>query len=42
MKQYMHRATLRFAEAGLATVRIRGRVEPGGEAIIVERQVTVQ
>jgi hypothetical protein len=36
------RATLPFSHAGLATVRVRGRIEPGGETIVVERQVTVQ
>jgi hypothetical protein len=42
LKRFTHRATLRFTQAGAATVRIRGRAEPGGEIIVVERQVTVQ
>jgi hypothetical protein len=42
LKLFTHRATLRFTQAGTATVRIRGRAEPGGEIIVVERQVSVQ
>jgi hypothetical protein len=42
LKRFTHRATLRFTQAGAATVRIRGRAAPDGEVIVVERQVTVQ
>jgi len=38
LKLFTHRATLRFTQAGPATVRIRGRNEPGGEIIIIERR----
>lgn len=42
LRTHIHGATLRFSQAGLATVHIRGRDDPGGEVIVVERQVTVQ
>src|SRR5918999_643775 len=42
LKSFTHRATLRFMQPGPATVRFRGRAEPSGETIVVERQVTVQ
>jgi hypothetical protein len=42
LRTHVHGATLRFSQAGLATVRVRGRIEPGGETMVVERQVTVQ
>jgi hypothetical protein len=42
LKTFPHRATLRFTEAGSVTVRIHGREEPGGDMVVVARQVTVQ
>jgi hypothetical protein len=42
LRVYVHRATLRFAQAGTATVRVRGRSVPGDEVIVVERQLTVE
>jgi hypothetical protein len=42
LKQFGHRATLRFTQAGTVTVRIHGRKEPSGDVIVVERQLTVQ
>ena len=42
LRLYLHRARMRFAQPGVATVRMRGRDAPGGEVIVVERQVTVR
>jgi hypothetical protein len=42
LRYYLHRATLRFAERGLATVRVRGRAHPGDRVIVVAKLVIVQ
>jgi hypothetical protein len=42
LKTFPHRATLRFTQPGPVTIRVRGREEPGGAVIVVERQVTVE
>lgn len=42
LRYYLHRATMRFTEAGVATVRVRGRAQPGNDIIVVEHVVRVQ
>jgi hypothetical protein len=42
LRYYLHRATLRFTEAGLATVRVRGRAHPGGRGVVVDEWVIVR
>lgn len=42
LRFYLHRARLRFAEPGLATVRIRGRERPGDRVVVVEQTVVVR
>lgn len=39
---FAHETTITFAEAGPATVEVRGRREPGGEPFTVVRQVLVR
>jgi hypothetical protein len=39
---FEHRVELRFAEAGVATVRVLGRREPGGGPVEFERTLVVQ
>lgn len=40
--RFEHVAAVYFAQSGLGTVRVRGRREPGGEAIEVERAILVR
>jgi hypothetical protein len=42
LRHFAHRATLRFAEAGVGTIRVRGREEPGGRELVVERLILVR
>jgi hypothetical protein len=42
LRWYTHRATIRFAEAGPATVAFQGRVRPGDGSITIQRTVQVQ
>ena len=42
LRYYLHRATLRFTEPGMAIVRVRGRAQPGNDIVVVERVVLVK
>ena len=42
IRLYTHRATVRFDQAGPATVTVHGRVRPGDSAIAVPRSVHVR
>lgn len=39
---YEHTATLRFDEAGTATVRVHGRAIPDGDMAVITRTVTIE
>jgi len=42
LRLYTHRALVRFAQVGPATVTVHGRVRPGDSAIAVQRSVHVR
>lgn len=42
LRMFEHTATLQFAQAGAATLRVRGWEEPGRQEITVTRQIVVQ
>jgi hypothetical protein len=42
LRYYLHRATLRFSEAGLAMVRVRGRAHPGDRVVLILQRVIVR
>jgi hypothetical protein len=42
LRRYTHHASLTFAAAGSATVRVHGTVQPNGTAIIVERTIQIR
>ena len=42
LRYYLHRATVRFNESGVAKVRIRGRAHPGNDVVVIEEAVVVR
>ncbi len=42
LRTFDHVATIRFSDLGVATLRIVGRREPGGESVTLERTVVVR
>ncbi|HEU4562711.1 MAG TPA: hypothetical protein VFS20_33080 [Longimicrobium sp.] len=42
LRMFEHTATLQFAQAGPATLRVRGWKEPAGQEITLTRQIVVQ
>ena len=42
LRTFTHEATFRFDRPGLATIRIHGRAEPGGEPVVKLRRVRLQ
>ena len=42
LRLYVHEATLTFAAAGRATVRVHGREVPGGRPLTVAREIVVE
>jgi hypothetical protein len=42
LRVHLHRATLRFDQSGAATIRVRGRSQPGDTPLVIERTVQVR
>lgn len=42
LNRFPHRATLRLDQPGTATIRVRGRAQPGDTPLVIERTVLVR
>ena len=42
LRPYTHRASVVFATAGAALVRVHGRAQPGDVPIVIERPITIR